>query len=136
MHPIVRNILAVIAGGIGGSVINMLLVQAGHLAFPFEGIDITDMAALAAVMPTLTAKHFIFPFFAHALGTLSGAAIAASIAVSHKKKFAIGIGCFFLLGGVVVSFMIPAPIWFVFLDLSLAYIPMALIGAKLVIKNN
>ena len=78
MNPIIKNILAVIAGWIGGSVINMGLIQTGHGLMPIEGVDPNDMEALAAAMPTLDFKYFIFPFLAHALGTLVGAAIAAT----------------------------------------------------------
>jgi hypothetical protein len=33
-------------------------------------------------------------------------------------------------------FMLPSPLWFSALDLIVAYIPMAFIAAKLVIKKN
>ncbi|WP_297704246.1 hypothetical protein [uncultured Eudoraea sp.] len=133
MNPIIRNILAVIAGWLIGSVINLSLIKIGHGAFPIEGIDPNDMEALANVMPTLDFKYFIFPFLAHALGTLIGAVIAGLIATNHKMKFALGIGVLFLIGGVLASLMLPAPTWFVVTDLAFAYIPMAWIGGKLAI---
>lgn len=135
MNPIVRNILAVIVGWIGGSIVNMGLIQVGHSFFPIEGIDINDMNALAEVMPTLESNYFIFPFLAHALGTLVGAAVAGLIAATHKMKFSYTIGGIFLLGGVAVNYMLPGPIWFAALDILVAYIPMAYIGGKLVIRN-
>ncbi len=95
MNRIIRNILAVIAGWLLGSVINLSLIKIGHSVFPIEGIDPSDMEALAEVMPTLDFKYFIFPFLAHALGTLIGAFIAGLIAANHKMKFALGIGAFF-----------------------------------------
>lgn len=136
MNRIIRNILAVIAGWLLGSVINLSLIKIGHSLFPIEGIDPNDMEALAEVMPTLDFKYFIFPFLAHALGTLIGAFIAGLIAVNHKMKIALGIGLIFLIGGVLASFMIPAPTWFVVGDLLIAYIPMAWIGGKLAIKKS
>ena len=72
-----------------------------------------------------------FPFLAHALGTLVGAAAAAMIAASHKMTIALGIGVFYLLGGILAATMIPAPMWFIVLDLVVAYIPMAWFGGKL-----
>lgn len=131
MKPIVRNILAVIAGWLGGAVINMSLVKTGYALFPLEGIDPNDMKALAAAIPTLEFTHFIFPFLAHALGTLAGAVIAGLIAASHKMKFAFGIGVLFLAGGIMASLMLPAPAWFVITDLTIAYIPMAWIGGAI-----
>jgi len=134
MNPIIRNILAVVAGWLGGSAINIGLIQIGHMLFPIEGIDPSDMDALAEVMPTLGFEYFIFPFLAHALGTIVGTAIASFIAVSHKMKLSLVVGGLFLLGGIMVNFMIPGPIWFTVADIIFAYIPMAWIGGKIAAK--
>ena len=131
MNPILKNIIAVIAGWLGGSIINMGLIQVGHKLIPIAGIDPSDMEALAAVMPSLEFEYFIFPFLAHALGTLIGAAIAGLIAANYKMKFSLGIGGFFLLGGIMVNYMLPGPIWFAVTDILIAYIPMAWIGGKI-----
>jgi len=132
MNPILKNILAVIAGWLGGSIINMSLINLGYSVFTIEGIDANNMEALANVMPTLPFNHFIFPFLAHALGTLVGAIIAGLIAANNKMKFALAIGVLFFIGGILVSFMIPAPTWFIITDLVFAYLPMAWIGGKIV----
>ena len=131
MNPIIKNILAVITGWLGGSAINMGLIQVGHQLIPMDGIDPSDMDALATAMPTLEFEYFIFPFLAHALGTLVGAFIAGLIAASHKMKFSLAIGGLFLLGGIMVNYMLPGPVWFAAADILLAYIPMAWIGGKL-----
>ena len=128
----IRNILAVIAGVVIGALVNSALIMvSSSVVPPPAGVDVTTAEGLQAGMHLLEAKHFIFPFLAHALGTLAGALVAALIAASHKMKFAIGIGVYFLLGGIVASFMIPAPVWFKALDIIAAYIPMAWVGAKL-----
>ncbi|MCI5057614.1 MAG: hypothetical protein MRY83_15985 [Flavobacteriales bacterium] len=134
MNPILKNILAVIAGWIGGSIINMGLVQLGHAILPIEGVDTNDMEALKAIMPTLGGKYFIFPFLAHALGTFTGAIIAGKIAATNKMKFSLGIGVLFLLGGIAVNMMLPGPTWFAILDITLAYLPMAWLGGKIATK--
>ncbi len=131
MNPIVKNVLAVIAGWIGGSIINMGLVKAGHSIFPIEGINPNNMEAFAEILPTLDFEYFIFPFLAHALGTLVGAAIAFKIAAIHKMKMALIVGILFLIGGIVVNYLLPGPNWFAIADILVAYIPMALIGAKI-----
>ena len=128
---ILRNILAVILGWGIGSAVNMGLITAGHSVYPLEGVDPNDMEALAAAMPDASFEHFIFPFLAHALGTLIGALVAVLIAATHKMKFAYAIGGLFLLGGIMVTFMIPAPTWFIVVDIAFAYIPMAWIGGKI-----
>lgn len=131
---ILKNILAVIAGWIAGSMINMGLIQLGNQILPMEGIDPNDMDSLVAAMPNLDFYYFIFPFLAHALGTFTGAIVAALIAASHKMKIALVVGGLFLLGGIAASFMLPAPVWFIVLDLLLAYFPMAWLGGKLTMK--
>ena len=135
MNPVIRNILALVAGWVVGSVINMGLIQTGHTLMPIEGVDPSDMEALAAAMPTLDFKYFIFPFLAHALGTFSGAIVAGLLAASHKMKFSLGIGVLFLAGGIMVNYMLPGPIWFAVADIVLAYIPMAWIGGKIALHR-
>lgn len=131
MNPLFRNILAVIAGWIVGSIVNMALVMLGHKIFPVAGLDPSDMEAMKAVLPKLEAQFFIFPFLAHALGTLAGAFIAAKIAFNHKMKFALGIGVLFLLGGIYMAIQIPETYGFKIIDLVFAYIPMAWLGGRL-----
>lgn len=81
-------------------------------------------------------KNFVFPFMAHALGVLAGAFLAGIIAVNHKMKFALSIGIFFLMGGIANAFLLPAPNWFIVLDLTVAYIPLGYLGGKLAIRKN
>ncbi len=132
MNPVIRNILAVIAGLVIGSLVNFGLITIGpNVIPPPPGVDVMDMESLKASMHLFEPRHFIFPFLAHALGTLVGAIVASFLAASHKMKFAIGVGAFFLLGGIMSSFMIPAPTWFIALDLIGAYIPMGWLGGKL-----
>ena len=136
MNPIIRNILAVVAGIIIGGAVNMgIILISSSIIPPPEGADITTMEGLKASMHLMQPKHFIMPFLAHALGTLVGAYIAATIAVNHKLKFALAIGGWFLLGGIVNIFMLPSPIWFTVVDLAGAYIPMAYLGGKLATKK-
>ena len=132
MHPILRNILAVIAGIVVGSLVNMGLINISSSVIPLpEGVDMSTPEGLKAGVHLFEPKHFIFPFLAHALGTLTGAFVAAKLAANNKMKFALGLGVFFLIGGITAVYMIPAPMWFNILDLVVAYIPMAWLGGKL-----
>ena len=132
MNPILKNILAVIVGIVAGSVVNMALVNIGPFVIPMpEGADVSTMEALAKSMKLFSPANFVFPFLAHALGTLVGAFAAAKIAASHKMKFAIGLGVLFLLGGITAVSMLGGPVWFIVADLVLAYIPMGFLGGKI-----
>lgn len=134
---IIRNILAVIIGIVLGSVVNMSLINISSSVIPPpNGTDVTTLEGLKATMHLFEPKHFLMPFLAHALGTFVGALAAALIAATHKLKFALSIGLLFLIGGAMNVFMLPSPLWFSALDLIVAYIPMALIAAKLVVKKN
>jgi hypothetical protein len=131
MNPIVRNILAVVAGCIIGGLINMALIMVGIQIFPLpEGIDIMDPDSLTQNFHLLETKHFIFPLLAHAIGTLVGGFTAAKIATNNKLKLALLVGAFFLIGGIMEIMAHAGPMWFNVLDLLGAYIPMAWLGAK------
>lgn len=132
MHPVLRNILAVVAGLLVGGMVNMgLIMISGSVIAPPDGADVTTTEGLKASMHLFEPKHFIFPFLAHALGTLVGAWIAAMIAVKRKMRVAMIVGIFFLAGGIANVIMLPSPLWYTLTDLILAYIPMAYIGRKL-----
>jgi|TARA_B110001454_G_C12577435_1_gene374581 uncharacterized membrane protein YqgA involved in biofilm formation len=136
MNKIVRNVLAVITGIILGSAVNMgiIMLQGYFIALP-EGVDVTNTESLQSSMHLFGPKHFIFPFLAHAIGTLVGAYLSARIAANHKMQFALGIGIFFLIGGISMVFMMPAPVWFLILDLSVAYVPMGWLSGRLATRS-
>jgi len=132
-----KNVLAVIAGIIIGSVVNMgLIMVSGVVIPPPAGVDVSNMESLKASMHLFEPRHFIFPLLAHALGTLVGALVAATLATRHKMRFALGTGAFFMAGGIANTFMLPAPVGFIFLDLAGAYFPMAWIGGKIAIRKD
>ncbi|TNF23728.1 MAG: hypothetical protein EP314_08870 [Bacteroidetes bacterium] len=132
MNDTLRNILAVVAGIIAGWIANMgIIMLSSSIIPPPQGVDPSNMESIKASMHLFEAKHFIMPFLAHAAGSFLGALVAATIAVSNKMRFAIGMGLFTMIGGVMAAFMIPAPSWFIALDLVVAYIPMALLAGKI-----
>lgn len=136
MHPILKNILAVIAGIAIGSFVNSSIVSVSGSLIPLpEGVDPNDIESIKASIHLFETKHFILPFLAHALGTLVGAFVAAKLAVTNKMSYAIGIGVFFLLGGIFMVIYVPSPIGFTILDLAVAYIPMGYLGGKLATKK-
>src|SRR6476620_97949 len=105
MHPIVKNILAVLIGIIVCSFVNGSLISvSGSIIPPPEGANVTTVEGLKAAMHLFEPKHFIFPFLAHALGTLTAAFIAARLAATNKMRIALGIGVCFLLGGAMMVY--------------------------------
>ncbi len=132
MKTILRNIAAVIIGFVLGSVVNMALITASpHVIPPPAGVDVSNVASMKVGMHLFEAKHFLFPFLAHALGTFVGALVAFVVAGSRRVVFAYTLGVLFLAGGIAACFMIPAPAWFMALDLLAAYLPMAWLATRL-----
>lgn len=132
MPNILRNVLAVIAGLVVGGVVNMLLITISPMIIPPPaGVDINNAESLSRGIHLFEPKHFIMPFLAHALGALVGALVAYLIAASYKARFAWVIGILFLCGGIAAAFMIPAPAWFIALDLLVAYLPMAWLATRI-----
>lgn len=132
MSPTVRNVLAVLAGLIVGGLVNGAFVATcSRLIPPPAGVDMNDVESVAKSSHLFEPKHFVLPFLAHALGTLGGALAAYAIAAKSKSRIAFIVGAFFLCGGIAACVMIPAPAWFIAIDLVVAYIPMAWLATRL-----
>lgn len=129
MMAVFKNILFVITGFILGSVVNMAIVVAGSALIPAPaGVDVSDTESIANSMHLFEARHFIFPFLAHALGTLFGALAAGYFGWKNRTVLVWSVAALFFAGGVVTTFMIPAPAAYVVADLAFAYAPMALLA--------
>ncbi len=129
---ILRPIAAVLLGLFIGSMLNgSIIAISSYIIPPPPGSDLSTPEGLSAAMSLMGPQHFLFPFLAHALGTLIGALITARIANAHQMSLAMLIGIAFLAGGIYMVAILPAPMWFNVTDLLLAYIPMAWLGGKL-----
>lgn len=136
INPTVKNIFAVIAGVVAGGALNMgIILISSSIIPPPEGANLTTMEGLKESMHLLEPKHFIMPFLAHALGTLLGAFLAATIATTQKMRFALGIGAWFMFGGILNILMLPSPLWFTIVDLAGAYIPMGYLAGKFAMRK-
>ena len=125
MNPVLRNILAVLIGAIVCMVLNGLLLGVMMKAIPPpSGFDPNDLASYSV----LEAQHLMSPFVAHAVPSLIGGLLAALIAATRKMTFALVVGGLHLIGGIAAAFLLPAPAWFIALDLVVAYLPMTWLG--------
>jgi len=110
----------------------MTLIKIGHIVVALPpGADVGSMEGLRVAMQSFGPERFIFPFLAHAIGTLAGAFVAALVAASHKLVVAMIIGVVSLIGGIVAGVYLQAPLWYDAIDFVFAYIPLAWIGARL-----
>ena len=125
MKQTLKNIAIVILGIIVGMILNIGLIILGGTIFP-PSENFEPMNAM-----NWDFKYFIFPFLAHSIGTLSGALIVSKLSKKSSIILPLIVGLYFLLGGIYMITILPAPMWFVLLDVILGYIPMALLGWKL-----
>lgn len=136
MSNTIRNILIVIVGCIAGSIINMILVNTGNILIPPpEGSDLKTMEGLEKAMLLMEPQHFIMPFLAHAIGTLTASWIIAKYAAAAHIWCVLVAVLFFFLGGFYMTTILSAPQWFEITDLLGAYFPMGVLGYWLGIKK-
>ena len=124
MKQFFKNIGIIIVGIISGSILNMIFILSGSFIFPLSE-NFEPMSAL-----NWDLKYFIFPFLAHSIGTFSGSYLVSRLSKSNII-FSIIIGIYFLFGGIYMVKILPAPMWFICMDLLFCYIPMSLLGWKI-----
>ena len=122
MNLLLKNIGILIFSIIIGMIINIGLIIIGGTIFPLPE-NIEPMNAI-----NWEIKYFLFPFLAHSIGTLSGAFVASKLSKNYHIIIPIMVGLYFLSGGIYMVMILPAPTWFICLDLIVSYIPMALLG--------
>ena len=125
MKNVLKNIGIVISGIMMGVFLNIGLILLGEIIFP-PGEEFEPMNAI-----NWEVKYFIFPFLAHSIGTLSGSYFVSRLSKNAHIVFPLIIGSYFLFGGIYMVQVLPAPTWFVVLDLIFCYIPMSLLGWKI-----
>lgn len=126
-----------LVGVLVGGGVNMLIVVTGpSIIPPPEGVDVSDMESIRNAIHLFSPRHFVVPFIAHSMGTLCGAWLAMKLTPDYGKALAYSVGLIFLAGGIAAATMIPAPLWFIVLDLVVAYIPMAWLATQFVSDNS
>ena len=128
-NVLLRSFFAVLGGLIIGSVVNMGTIMIGSgIIIPPAGADVTTTEGLKKSMHLFEAKHFLFPFLAHAFGSFAGTYASTRIAIKHHFNLALVVTIFFLIGGIINIVVLPSPLWFSLTDLGLAYFPMGWLG--------
>lgn len=132
MPTFVRNILVLFLGLAVGYYVNTgILMLSPILTPPPEGMDTTNAASIKEHLHLIGPKYYIIPFIADALGTLIGAWLVASFTTTNKIKWAIAVGVFFMVVGITNLVSMRSPMWFTIVNMSVAFLPMALLGYQL-----
>ena len=108
-----RNIGAVIAGLIVGSIVNMALVLLNTLVlYPMpEGTDMYDPEQMNAYIATLPATAFLVVLVAHLGQSFVGGWVAARLGASHVMHLAMIVGVLTMLGGIYNLTQVDHPAW-------------------------
>lgn len=111
-NPIVRGIVATLAGLVVAMLVVGLVEMAGHTAFPPPAdLDLTkpeDQARLMELVPLGAKIAVVLAWF---LGALAGCAVAAWIARTIRPGWIVaGV---LVLGGMYTTQMFPHPVWMV-----------------------
>jgi choline-glycine betaine transporter len=134
LHPSIRIVLAILAGMLSGGMLNLFIVNFGHMLIPPPaGVDLTTTEGLLAAMPMMEPRHFLMPWLAHALGTLLSAFVACRLANNHFRRISIGLGVWNMVGGLLMIIAVPGPLWFTLIDIVLAYLPFGWLGGRLAV---
>jgi len=137
LHILKRTIVIFISLFSGAMLNGAIINISSKVIAPPKGFDLNTAEGLQAAMPHMGPEHFLFPFLAHALGTLISAVLISRFLKSQQFVFSMMAGILFLMAGVAMVIMLPGtPIWFILVDLIGAYIPMAYLGNKLVKKSS
>ena len=128
----IKNVLAIILGLLIGNIAIMSLHYLGMYFYPLpEGIDMSDMNAIAEYVKIAPLGSLLMVMLAHIGGTfLAG----LSTALLSKKMLTVYIvGGFFTLAGIYNLYVLPHPWWF---NLeAILYLPAAIYGFKLIAKR-
>ena len=129
----IKNILAVILGLIIGNITIMGLHYLGIYFYPLpEGVDMSDMTAIAEYVKIAPLGSLLIVMLAHIGGTFI-AGLSTTL-LSKEIIIAYVVGGFFTIMGIWNLYLLPHPMWFN-IEVVL-YLPAAIFGFKLATKKN
>jgi len=131
-----RSVLAVLVGLVATFVVIGLLEMLGMLIYPPPaGLDFSKPEAVRAAMATIPTGALVCVLVAQAVGTFSGAWLAAFIARRSPITHALVVGGLALLAGIFNLLSIPHPIWFSVMSI-LTSLPVAFAAGRVLRSRN
>jgi len=113
MHPVARNILAVVPGAVAASALVALIEAVGHTVYPVPGgLDFSKPEQILAYVQGLPVGALIFVLAGWVIGTFGGALLAAWISKTSPMLCAGIVGGLMLAATIANLLMIPPPAWF------------------------
>jgi hypothetical protein len=116
MRPMLRSILAVVAGFVVASVVMMVVETVnGRFLYPELGKlakGMTDREAIRNLLTDAPVGAFLVVILGWVLGSLAGGCAAAWIGRRAPLGHALVLGGFLTLAGIANNLMVPPPLWF------------------------
>jgi hypothetical protein len=119
MHPIIRSILAVLAGIAVALALVAAIEAGGHAAYPIpSGVDLTNPEQAREYMQGIPLGALLFVFAAWTCGAFGGALVAALLAGRRPMSHAGIVGGIVLAAAAANLAMRPHPTWFAVLGVA------------------
>ena len=132
---ILKRIGAVLGGFMAAMVVVMLFEWLGAYVNPMpKDIDYHDPKALADMMNHMPMTAYLWLLLGYVVASIVGGAVATLLSGRSKSMPALIVGAVLTLGGIINFIMLPHALWFMIVS-TLMYIPMALLGYRLCVKQ-
>ncbi|MEE2937998.1 MAG: hypothetical protein VYA84_18575 [Planctomycetota bacterium] len=126
----IRRVLTVVLALFLGGVFNMMLVTVSQNVYPFpENVDPNNLESLKTYVEAngMATGALLIVLAAHAGGSVVSGLICGIIAKRIWITAAVGMGIFWMCGGLMMLSILPSPVWFSVAD-TLLYVPAAIVG--------
>ena len=131
-----KNILAVIAGLIISVIIFSLFEFLSTMFNPLPTeIELSDKVAMKEYISTLPISSMIIILAGYALGSFLTGVVIGKISKSPLKKLPLIAGSILTIAAIINLVTIPAPVWFMIINILL-YIPLTVAGNSVSTKIN
>ena len=113
MNPVVRSVLAVIAGMLVAFVLIALVQTIGMRVYPPPtAVNPSDPESLRAMMAQIPRGALLFVLLSYAVGSVAGGWIAARFAPGAGMRHAMVVAALLFGAGLMNLVTIPHPVWF------------------------
>ncbi|MGD1318472.1 hypothetical protein [Chryseobacterium sp. 2R14A] len=130
-----RNILAVVAGIITGSICIWLIETLNHILYPFpEGIKPNDIEGFKSYVENLPFLGKFMVIVGYSIGAVVSGFVSTKIAKNGKLTAAAICGIIFMVFTIYNMTVLPTPFWFWILGIVVW--GLVLLGGKLALNKN
>lgn len=124
----IKNVLAILAGWVGASVVIFAIEQAGHYNNPKAAIS--QQQLINGEIPMFPNSLLYWILSAYVIGSFAGGLISGAINRLKAKFLGSAVGALLMVMGIINMLIIPHPAWF-WLASNLVYIPMGYLGGRI-----